>query len=163
MNYFNSCPHLQGTNGVWDILFVAPCLENKSLLIDDLDRAGPQQQDRLISFMNRHDSNPFFATASDPQSLQLPLRQRFYHLTIRPYEVTALDNFVRENCRELGISIGEDGAVEQLVKTTRCNPRVLLIALEYIHAMKNDFTRAAVSSNDFQRRLALLTGMSSNP
>jgi Holliday junction resolvasome RuvABC ATP-dependent DNA helicase subunit len=113
--------------------------------------------------MNAHDSNPFFATASDPQSLQLPLRQRFYHLTIRSYEVTAMDAFVRDNCRTLGISIGEDGAVELLIKAARFNPRVLLLALEFIYAMRMEFTRAAISTKDFQSRMASLTGMSNNP
>ncbi|MGA2624224.1 MAG: AAA family ATPase [Bacteroidota bacterium] len=128
------------------------------LFIDDFDRADPSQQDRFISLMNGYPCNPMIITASSPDLIQMPIKDRCFILDICKYDIEALKEFVRQKSDLLGIVKKEESAVELLVKLANFNPRTILLGLEYVSARKLGLTSDLLQSPSFRRRMAHQTG-----
>ncbi len=126
--------------------YVPSALSQKVLFVDDVDLASEAVQVQLVGTMNRCLDNSFLFTASSPQTLPEPLRQRCNTISLPSYSQGSLEKLVKSVCERTGIAIKEIEAVHLIIQIARSNPRVLLNLLEHVKALGGELTRQVLSS-----------------
>jgi len=112
--------------------FVPAVLPARCLFIDDIDFAERAIQEKLIGILNRWPHNPVVLTASCPDRIPEPVRNRCKTIQIRTYEMGDLVALVNRTCERSHIEILDVECVQALVRLTNLNPRKILNVLEVI-------------------------------